>query len=158
MFQIFPYVFSNVFNTLNNNTDIIENMVDSVLGSDFFKDMVSDLEGIFALNIDFNEDSSAYTIQANLPGVKKKDINLDYNNNYITLEVKRNQVVSNGKNITVAVMQQGGDLVKDFYVENIDPYKIKAVYKDDFLNVYIPKKTLVDDNVTIVDVVDFISE
>lgn len=158
MFQIFPYVFSNVFNAIASNTNIIEDMVDGILNSNVFQDMVNDLESMLNPSINFNEDSTAYTIQANLPGIRKKDINLDYTNNYITLEIKRNEVFSNGKNVTVAIMQQGGNLVKDFYVGNIDPYKINAVFKDEFLNVYIPKKTLIDEDSIIIDVVDYVSE
>ena len=42
--------------------------------------------------------------------------------------------------------------IKDFYVGNVDPYSIKAVFKDNLLTVHVPKKNKIDDKVTIINV------
>ena len=158
MFGIFPYVFSNVFTSVINNRELIDNIVDSVLNSDLINEMVNSLESMVNLNIDFKEYSKKYLIEADLPGISKKDINIDYDNNYITINIKRNQFYTNGKNVAVAVVQGGDDISKDFYVENIDPYNIKAVFKNDHLSVYIPKKDRLKEINTIVEVNDYTYE
>lgn len=88
-------------------------------------------------------------------GTKKENINLEYDNNYITLQVKRNMFYSNNQNIAVAVVQAGGDINEDYYVENADPSGIRAVFKNDTLNVLIPKSTYISKDTTIVDVDTF---
>ena len=90
-----------------------------------------------------------------MPGTKKENINLEYDNNYITLQVKRNMFYSNNQNIAVAVVQAGGDINEDYYVENADPSGIRAVFKNDTLNVLIPKSTYISKDTTIVDVDTF---
>lgn len=158
MFDVFSYVFSNVFDSVINNSQLIDNIVDSVLNSDIVNDMVNTLENMVNLNIDCKEYKRKYLIEADLPGVSKKDIDIDYTNNYISINIKRNQVFSNGKNVAIAVIQGGNDISKDFYVENIDPYNIKAVFKDGKLKVYIPKKDRLKEISPIVEVSDYTYE
>lgn len=158
MFGIFPYVFSNIFNTVINNSDIIDNIVDSVLNSDLMNEVINNLENMLTLNVEFKEYKNKYLIDANLPGVDKNNINIEYDNNYITVSIKRNNIYSNGKNVTIGVFQQENDVSKDFYVENINPYNIKAVFKDQRLRVYIPKKDKLKEISTVVEVYDYIDE
>lgn len=158
MFNIFPYVFSNVFTSVISNKELIGNIVDSVLNSDLINEMVNSLESMVNLDIDFKEYNKNYLIEADLPGISKKDINIDYDNNYISVNIKRNQFYSNGKNVSVAIIQGGDDISKDFYVENIDPYNIKAVFKDEHLMVYIPKKDRLKQINTIIEVNDYTYE
>ena len=98
------------------------------------------------------EHKRAYTLECYLPGVKKENIDLEYENNYITLKVKRNMFYTNNQNIAMAVIQSGGDIEEDYYVENADAYNIKAVFKDDTLRVLIPKNTYIGTDTTIIDV------
>ena len=90
--------------------------------------------------------------------MKKEDINLEYYNNYVTLQVKRNLFYSNNENIAVAIVQPGGDINEDYYVENADPNGIRAVLKNDTLNVLIPKSTYISKDTTIVEVDNFKEE
>ena len=59
---------------------------------------------------------------------------------------------SNNENIAVAIVQPGGDINEDYYVENADPNGIRAVLKNDTLNVLIPKSTYISKDTTIVEV------
>lgn len=156
MFNIFPYVFTNTFNTLVNDTDLIDNIVNSVLNSDFMNNMINTFEDMVKPNIEFKEYNRAYVLLAELPGVDKSNITLDYDNNYITLRVNRNVIYSNKGNVTMAVIQSNNNIVKDYYVEDIDPFKIKAIFNEGRLRVTIPKKTINTDNsATIIDVYDY---
>ena len=146
MLNIFPYIFSTTFNTIANNMDVIDNIVDNVVNnivnSDFMDNLVKNIDNMAPVEVQFKEHKRGYTIQCYLPGTKKENINLEYDNNYITLQVKRNMFYSNNQNIAVAVVQAGGDINEDYYVENADPSGIRAVFKNDTLNVLIPKSTI----------------
>ncbi|CUO22019.1 MULTISPECIES: Hsp20 family protein [Clostridium] len=159
MLNIFPYIFSTTFNTIANNMDVIDNIVDNVVNnivnSDFMDNLVKNTDNMAPVEVQFKEHKRGYTIQCYLPGTKKENINLEYDNNYITLQVKRNMFYSNNQNIAVAVVQAGGDINEDYYVENADPSGIRAVFKNDTLNVLIPKSTYISKDTTIVDVDTF---
>ena len=159
MLNIFPYIFSTTFNTIANNMDVIDNIVDNVVNnivnSDFMDNLVKNIDNMAPVEVQFKEHKRGYTIQCYLPGTKKENINLEYDNNYITLQVKRNMFYSNNQNIAVAVVQDGGDINEDYYVENADPSGIRAVFKNDTLNVLIPKSTYISKDTTIVDVDTF---
>ncbi|WP_196001996.1 Hsp20 family protein [Clostridium sp. 1001271B_151109_B4] len=156
MLNIFPYIFSTTFNTIANNMNVIDNIVDNVVNnivnSDFMDNLVKNIDNMAPVEVQFKEHKRGYTIQCYLPGTKKENISLEYDNNYITLQVKRNMFYSNNQNIAVAIVQAGGDVNEDYYVENADPSGIRAVFKNDTLNVLIPKSTYISKDTTIVDV------
>ena len=155
MLNIFPYIFSTTFNTIANNMDVVDNVVNNIVNSDFMDNLVKNIDNMAPVEVQFKEHKRGYTIQCYLPGTKKENINLEYDNNYITLQVKRNMFYSNNQNIAVAVVQAGGDINEDYYVENADPSGIRAVFKNDTLNVLIPKSTYISKDTTIVDVDTF---
>ncbi|MBQ8999971.1 MAG: Hsp20 family protein [Clostridium sp.] len=152
MFNIFPYIFSTTLNAVSNNFEVIDEIVDKFVNSDFMNSLISEIDNMSSININFKEHKRAYTLECYLPGVKKENIDLEYDNNYITLKVKRNMFYTNNKNIAMAVIQSGGDIEEDYYVENADAQNIKAVFKNDILRVLIPKNTYIGEDTTIIDV------
>ena len=152
MFNIFPYIFSTTLNAVSNNLGFIEDIVDNIINSEFMNNLISQIDNMSSVNINFKEHKRAYTLECYLPGVKKENIDLKYDNNYITLKVKRNMFYTNNKNIAMAVIQSGGDIEEDYYVENADEHNIRAVFKNDILRVLVPKNTYIGADTTIIDV------
>ena len=152
MFNIFPYIFSTTLNAVSNSIGVIDEIVDNFVNSDFMNSLISEIDNMSSININFKEHKRAYTLECYLPGVKKENIDLEYENNYITLKVKRNMFYTNNQNIAMAVIQSGGDIEEDYYVENADAQNIKAVFKNDILRVLIPKNTYIGRDTTIIDV------
>ena len=152
MFNIFPYILSTTLNAVSSNFEVIDEIVDKFVNSDFMNSLISEIDNMSSININFKEHKRAYTLECYLPGVKKENIDLEYDNNYITLKVKRNMFYTNNKNIAMAVIQSGGDIEEDYYVENADAQNIKAVFKNDILRVLIPKNTYIGEDTTIIDV------
>lgn len=152
MFNIFPYIFSTTLNAVSNNLGFIEDIVDNIINSEFMNNLISEIDNMSPVNINFKEHKRAYTLECYLPGVKKENIDLEYDNNYITLKVKRNMFYTNNKNIAMAVIQSGGDVEEDYYVENADGENIRAVFKNDILRVLVPKNTYIGADTTIIDV------
>ena len=152
MFNIFPYIFSTTLNAVSNSIGVIDEIVDNFVNSDFMNNLISEIDNMSSININFKEHKRAYTLECYLPGVKKENIDLEYENNYITLKVKRNMFYTNNQNIAMAVIQSGDDIEEDYYVENADAQNIKAVFKNDILRVLIPKNTYIGEDTTIIDV------
>lgn len=157
MFKMFPFIFNSTVNIISNS-GVIFDMVETVMNSEAMSNMVNTLQNMMEINIECKEYDEAYIIEGNLPGIKKSDITIDYDNNYITIVVKRNNITYDGLNIKVAVGGLDEDVIKDYYVEDVDPYKIKAVFKNNVLKVYVPKRQLIDNRAPIIDVLDYSSK
>ena len=140
------------YDRLVMNSDFIDNIIDSVLNNETVNNMINEIENMVSLDINLSEREKEYIISGRLPGVRKSDIDVDYNNNYVTIKVKRNQFFSNGQNFAMAIIGPEEEEIKDFYVGNVDPYSIKAVFKDNLLTVHVPKKNKIDDKATIINV------
>lgn len=161
MLNIFPYIFSTTFNVISKNMDLIDNIVDNVVNnlvnSDFMGNLMSNIENMSDVNVNFKEHKRGYTIECYLPGVKKENINLEYDNNYISLQIKRNMFYTNNQNVAMAVIKPGGDVEEDYYVENVDYNNIKAAFKNNMLRVIVPKNTYIDKDTTIIEISDYTS-
>ena len=82
MFGLVPFRFNN---GENNRGLSINDMF-----NDFFNDdMLSEFNSSGSFKTDIKENPEGYVIHAELPGVNKEDINIDYNNNYLTENTAR---------------------------------------------------------------------
>ena len=146
----FNTIFNEVFTTVIQNQDIITDIVDSVLNSDIVNNIVNAMEEDLSLN--FIEYDDRYLIEGKLQGVKKKDIDIDYENNYVKIKVKKDLTFTNGTNTMIHVFKDTPGLEKTYHVSNVDHNKIKAVYKDDVLKIYLKKQIVEMKESTIIDV------
>lgn len=108
--------------------------------SDFFKDDFFDnvsMGGDF--KADIKETSNGYVVEAELPGVNKNDIRLDYKDNNLIISAVRNEVLENNENNYIKQERHYGEFQRSFYVGNIDKNLIKAKFDNGVLDVYLPK-------------------
>ena len=76
MLGLVPFKFNNGANS--------KGLSISDMFNDFFNDdMLSDFKSCGSFKTDIKETPEEYVVHAELPGVKKEDINIDYNNNYL---------------------------------------------------------------------------
>ena len=174
MFGMFPFLFNNnLNNNFNNNfrgnnlidtlfnDGLITGMVDQILSSDTVNNMVNDMLQEEEYDVSIKDYGNYYLIKGYLPGLTAKDVSIDFEKNKAILTIKRKRTYSNGQNAMITVVQTGGDLVKNFYVEEIDVAKLKASFKNNLLLLTLPKLKKLngdtedisqDDNPVIIDV------
>ncbi|MES2190978.1 MAG: Hsp20/alpha crystallin family protein [Pseudomonadota bacterium] len=95
------------------------------------------------MRIDVDEDSDAYTVKADLPGVKKEDINIRVDGNVVRIdaEMKGEKSTTGHGGKTVHSERYWGDISRTFSVaQDIDEGKTEASYRDGVLTVKLPKK------------------
>ena len=95
-----------------------------------------------ALTLDVKEDDRAYTIQADLPGVKKEDISVEINANQVSLraEVKQERQQKEGERI-LRSERIYGMMSRSFALPTeVEAQGAKAEYKDGVLTLVLPKK------------------
>lgn len=140
MFGLIP------FNTNNSqNKGSVDNFFD-----DFFND--SFLAPINVQKSKFNTDviekDNEYEVKAELPGIKKEDIKLDYKNDHLVVSAKREDEHDEKKDRYVRRECSYGEVSRSFYFDDVDEDKISAKFKNGILKVTLPKKVKKEDKAT----------
>ena len=111
---------------------------------DFFKPLKT-FEGegnyCFQPSVDVLEDDEKYLLRADLPGVDKKDVKIEYKNGVLTISGEKKSDDEEKKDKYYRRERCYGSFRRAFNVgDGIDTEKIKADYKDGILSLSLPKK------------------
>lgn len=103
---------------------------------------IEDLEkGSWAPSVDIYETEDSYKLTADLPGIKKEDIQIDIKENTLTIKGEKKFEDKVSKDNYVRVERKYGTFSRSFVLsENVDPENVKANYKDGVLEVILHKK------------------
>ena len=84
-----------------------------------------------------------YELTADLPGMKKEDISLKYDNNYLVISANKNEEKNeqDEKGNYIRRERRYGSMSRSFYIDNIDETKVEAEFKDGVLKIDMPKAT-----------------
>jgi HSP20 family protein len=94
------------------------------------------------VKVDVAEKNGAYTITAELPGVKKDDIQVTIDGSQVTLaaEVKREKEVSQDERV-LHTERSYGKVSRSFTLpQEVDEAKAEAKFRDGVLELTLPKK------------------
>lgn len=94
------------------------------------------------LKIDVKEDDKAYTVHADIPGVKKEDIQVDLDGNVVSVRVEAKRDKEEKKDEKVIYSERSYGLVSRSFTlpHEVDSQGARAEYKDGVLNLTLPKK------------------
>jgi len=113
------------------------NLVENLFNDSFAN---SEKKGYFSPKVDIIENENGFELQAALPGLKKEDINLELNNNKLTLSGERKFVKDETKEKYHIVESNYGSFSRTFTLpENVKADTIKAHVSDGILSVTIEK-------------------
>lgn len=120
-----------------------------------FEDFFSDLgKGFFLkplplagemdvkMKIDVAEDDKSYTVRAEIPGVRKDDIQIDVSDDQVSLraDVKREKEEKQGEKVVYSERAYGMASRTLSLPVPVDAKTAKAQYKDGVLSLVLPKK------------------
>lgn len=99
-------------------------------------------DGELKMKVDVKEDDKAYTLHADIPGVKKEDIQVDVNGNQVSIraEVKQEKEEKKGEKVLHSERYYGMVSRSMQLPADIDTQNVRAEYKDGVLNLVLPKK------------------
>ena len=105
-----------------------------------FKDEFKEMNKL--MKTDVHEDENGYTLEVEMPGVDKKDINMELNNGYLTIEARQtsNETEKDKKGNCIRRERYYGSQARSFYVGDVNEDDISASLDKGILNVRIPKE------------------
>ena len=118
---------------------------------DFFKDfgkgfwmkpVAFPAQAELTMKIDVKEDDKTFVVKADIPGVKKEDIQIEIDDDQVSLraEVKQEKEEKKGEKV-VHSERSYGMVSRSFTLPtDVDEKGAKAEYKDGVLNLVLPKK------------------
>jgi HSP20 family protein len=108
---------------------------------DFFSDSFLPRSLVFdTFKVDVKEDEKAYTVDAELPGVKKEEIGLSLNDGRLSISVQREEKVDEEKENYVHRERRYGSCERSIYLSDASPDGIEAKLEDGVLKVTVPKQ------------------
>jgi len=127
------------------------NIIRSNLFDDFFKDFGKGFwvrpvgfpeETELAMKIDVKEDDKTFTVKADIPGVKKEDIQVDVDDDVVSLraEVKEEREEKKGEKVVYSERRYGMVSRSFTLPAAVDEKGARAEYKDGVLSLTLPKK------------------
>ncbi|WP_340296322.1 Hsp20/alpha crystallin family protein [Staphylococcus coagulans] len=113
--------------------------------SDFFKDFgrhfFDDNFAQAAITTDIKELDDAYIVEAELPGMDKENIRVQFENNILTIAAQ-NTVENNNEDDEGRIIHKERsycNVQRQFSFDHVDATQIKAAYQNGMLNVKLPK-------------------
>lgn len=98
-----------------------------------------DLEKL-SMPVEVTEKEKEYDIRAELPGVKKEDLDIDIDKNYLTIRAKKEEEVCEDKKAYKRSEFKYGEFSRSVYLpEDIDMDKIDATLEHGVLKIKVPK-------------------
>lgn len=134
MFDMVPFRRNN---KIERRGDVFENFLDSFFNDDFF---LPSAYNTGSFRVDLKEDENNYLLDADMPGMDKNNIDINLQNNYLTISAKREDQVEENKDNYVRRERTYGEFKRSFYFDNIDEENITASFKDGVLHLQLPKK------------------
>ena len=103
-----------------------------------------------ALKTDIIENETNYILKVEIPGVDKKDVNLDFNNQYLTLSVNQEEDQEERNQHFIRKERGRFSYSRSYYLDKADEGNIKAKLDNGVLTITIGKnKDEIKKNITI---------
>ncbi|MCG8374458.1 MAG: Hsp20/alpha crystallin family protein [Balneolales bacterium] len=121
------------------NSDVFSKSFNDIF-DEFFSNTPSYRTDSFVPSVDISETDTQFEISAELPGIKKENINVDLEKSRLTISGERKMKnEEKGKNFH-RVETQYGSFTRSFYLpDTIDEDSVQAKYEDGILNITINK-------------------
>ena len=93
-----------------------------------------------SMKVDIKETDKEYIVEAEIPGVDKKDIQLELHDDLLTIQVQRNEQLDVEKDNYIRKERRSSSMRRSFYVENVKQEDVTAKYENGILSIVLPKR------------------
>ncbi|MFY0608174.1 MAG: Hsp20/alpha crystallin family protein [Cyclobacteriaceae bacterium] len=111
--------------------------VDKFFNDDFYGGKTANS---FSPSVDLVETDKSFELEFHIPGINKKDIQIELKNDQLTVSGERKFENENSSRNFKSVESHYGTFTRSFYLpDNVNTEKINAEYKDGILKLDLPK-------------------
>ena len=96
------------------------------------------------MKCDIYEKDGNYCIEMDLPGYDKKDIDINFDNKYLTITASKEEEEKDEEKNYIRRERSYGSYKRQFFLGDINEEEIKAEFNNGILKVVVPKKEVVD--------------
>lgn len=96
------------------------------------------------MKTDIYEKDDKYVIEMDVPGFKKDEVFVDYEDGYVTVTAKKSEEEKKEDKNYIRRERIYGEYTRSFYVGNIKEEEIKAKFDDGMLKIKLPKENQKD--------------
>jgi HSP20 family protein len=118
--------------------------IDDLFKGFFVRPVLFEGQPQMEIKIDLKEDDKAYTVKADIPGVKKEDIHVSVEGNRVSIsaETKMEKEEKEGEKV-LRSERYCGKVARSFTLtHDVDEANAKAKYSDGVLELTLPKKAV----------------
>jgi HSP20 family protein len=122
--------------------DPFEDSFDDLVKGFFLRPMRFEQQDPVRVKVDVKEDANSYTVHAEVPGVRKEDIQVSIDGNQVAIsaEVRRQKEEKQGEKI-LRTERHYGKVYRAFALaQDVDQEKAQAKYENGVLELTLPKK------------------
>jgi len=112
----------------------------NTLLDDFFDDEFFMPRSKFGYHIDVYQESTNFVVEVELPGFKRDEINVSFNNDLLTIKAEHKEEVNEDDKKYVYRSRSYSSYLKQIRFSNIDHNSIDASFTDGVLKVKMPSK------------------
>ena len=99
--------------------------------------------------MDVEDNGKEYLIEAEMPGVDKKDINLQLNDGKLTISITRDETNEIQEKNYIHKERRYNSMSRSIYLEDSKPDAIKAKLENGVLKIIVPKEEKPNNSITI---------
>ena len=126
----------NPWRALEQLQDEINRLFDFSFGR-----LPQEVETVYAPSVDVSEDKDNIYVEADLPGLEQKDINITLKKDSLCISAQREESKEEKKKNYHRIERVSRNFYREVALPSaVDASKIKAVYKNGVLKVTLPKK------------------
>lgn len=122
----------------------VDDTFDDLFRGFFMRPVRFDGQQDIQIKIDVSEDDKAYTVHAEIPGVKKEDINVNIDGKQIAIdaEIRNGKEVKEGEKVLHSERYYGRVSRTFTLSDDVDETTAQAKYNNGVLELWLPKRSI----------------
>lgn len=137
MFDIVPSARRSPGIKKNNDMFDVGGIFDNFFNDRFFPALYQNSS---LMKVDIRENEKEFTIEAELPGIKKEEVNIQIDDERLTISVQRNEQTDEEQDNYIRKERSYSSMTRSFVISNVETDNVNAKFENGLLYVTLPKK------------------
>lgn len=108
---------------------------------DFFNGIMPGTKALKAdtFKLDVKDQGNAFLVEAEMPGIKKDEIQIEYQDDHLIISVSQSEEINEEKPNYIHRERRSSAMQRSIYMRDINPEKVDAELVDGVLKIVLPK-------------------